>query len=92
MASLFVILLLSTVSSMSSGGLLGNYEPHDPPTLSKTVKPCPLFSDEEVSRSFDRLSNKKSSGMDSISGYFIKIFKSQLTIPLRKLFNLIITE
>jgi len=70
--------------------LLGSYEPHKPPLLPQSLTSCPLFTEQEVSRSFDRLSNKKSAGMDSLSGFFIKIFKSQLINPLMRLFNLVL--
>jgi len=48
------------------------------------------FSLEEIDRAFSRLSNKKSSGMDCISGFFIKIFQKTVREPLRTLFNRII--
>jgi len=43
----------------------------------------------EIKKAFSRLSNKKSSGMDNLSGFFVKIFEIELLAPLSKLFNLI---
>jgi len=69
-------------------GLLGDYEP-DTNNYPPGADFIP-FSNVEVLKGFDRLSNKKSSGMDGLSGFFIKKFKSILTPYLADFFNKIV--
>jgi len=49
-----------------------------------------LFKESEIATAFGRLSNKKSSGMDSLSGFFLKKFTTTLISPLTILFNKIL--
>lgn len=69
--------------------LLGDYVPSVIPKFPSDTIP---FSEEEVDKAFQRLSNKKSSGMDNISGYFLKLMKPTLLPYLVRLFNLIMKE
>jgi len=72
-------------------GILGDYEPFFPPELSISPNDCVPFELSEINSAFDRLTNKKTSGMDNISCYFLKCFKDQLGHAILKLFNLILT-
>jgi len=69
--------------------LLDNYVPLNIPKIQSEIIP---FSDEEVDKAFQHLSNKKSSSMDNVSGYFLKIMKPTLLPNLVELFNLIMKE
>lgn len=69
--------------------LLGNYSPSIPTYEGGMEQECHDFSEVEIKNAFARLSNKKGSGMDNLSGFFVKIFETELTSPLAKLFNLI---
>jgi len=48
------------------------------------------FTTVEIIAAFGRLSNKKSTGMDGISGYFLKEMSSALVKPIQCLFNKIV--
>jgi len=72
-------------------GLIGDYKPQRDESLMGEMD-CISFTREELSKAFDRLSGKKSSGMDNISGFFIKIFKDILLDPILLLFNKIMTD
>jgi len=50
------------------------------------------FHKNEVFKALSRLSNKKSHGMDCLSGFFIKKFASILVEPLTVLFNRVIKD
>jgi len=69
--------------------LLGAYEPFDPQLEYDNAEP-EWFNDAEIVKAFARLSNKKSSGADDISGFFIKQFSSVLLPYCNHLFNLIL--
>lgn len=67
--------------------LIGDYSPD---LISfDNIPDFELFSVNEVTSAFSKLSNKKSAGMDAISGFFLKIFVTQLVPYLVHLFNLI---
>jgi len=71
--------------------LLGDYEPFSPVEIMGNDPEWTPFSEMEIRKAFERLSNKKSSGMDSLSGYFLKIFKETLIPHLAVLFNKILS-
>jgi len=71
-------------------GLIGDYSPSSVPLGDINIVDEDLFRDREIIEAFTKLSNKKSTGMDSISGYFIKIFVKELTPYLTFLFNTIL--
>lgn len=73
-------------------GLLGGYTPSDPDQILNLDCQFDEFTEGEIKEAFRRLSNKKSSGMDNISGYFIKKFDQVLTPYIVLLFNNIIKE
>jgi len=70
--------------------LLTNYVPYKPRNIDN-ISQIEFFTTEEVDRALSRLSNKKSSGMDGLSGFFIKIFTKILAPVLKSLFNKILT-
>jgi len=69
--------------------LLKNYVPYEPDSMNIGMEKIPL-TEKDVGSAFSRLSNKKSSGMDGLSGFFIKIFLKVLTPFLTTLFNMIL--
>jgi len=84
MANLFVEEFTSKVNN-----LLGDYHPTKISEENNAFEP---LTNQEILKAFKRLSNKKSSGMDNVSGYFIKQFASILAPFLTNLFNAILTD
>jgi len=71
--------------------LLGNYSP-DTSSLDISVEDFNHFSLEEIKNSMKRLTNKKSSGLDGLSGFFIKLFVDTIAPYLTIMFNKLITN
>jgi len=59
-----------------------NYEPFVPTFDSGSESNFFYFTLLEVNNAYARLFNKKGSGMDNLSGFFTKIFESDLIEPL----------
>lgn len=73
--------------------LLVDYEPKQWEEISRNlnVNNQTMFLLEDVRKALNRLSNKKSTGMDNLSGFFIKKFSATLLPYLTHLVNLIVT-
>lgn len=69
--------------------ILGDYEPSEIPRLPGEIT---LFNQKDIDKAFQRLSNKKSVGMDNLSGFFLKLLKPTLLPYFEKLFNLILVD
>jgi len=83
------LLLLKKISISHMNNLLGDYEPQSD-SLEGNVS-FEGFSHQVIANCFDRLSNKKSAGMDGLSGFFIKKKFKIILIPfLKDLFDKII--
>jgi len=67
--------------------LIGDYSPDKIPF--DNIDNIEPFCEKDIEQAFTKLSNKKSAGMDSISGFFLKIFVKELSPYLVHLFNLI---
>jgi len=71
--------------------ILNDYIPSEPDGL-KEITDFEPFTEVDIGSAIDRLSNKKSAGMDCLSGFYVKMFKHILVPYLKDLFNLIQTK
>jgi len=83
-ADLFVEFFTNKVNN-----LLGNYSPEPIVIIADDFQ---HFTIAEVKLAIDRLTNKKSAGLDGISGFFVKKFNNTLAPYLAFLFNKMISS